>query len=432
MFEDRFGWYVRISAYWFATSFKWFLALLLLPAKVNTIMPQGEQNSTWGMILAIGAAEATFGPALMGWLSDRMTTRWGKRRPWIVAGALLTCVACAVLGSANTVPMLIFGYFLLQVSDDVATGPYSALIPEFVPSENRGRASGILGMLNYSAQIIAAIFAMGGTLMKVGHSIMFAVIALLHIVCMIAVVGAIKDKGEIEETQTAETRAPALTALFSPFKSPNFRVVWSLRFLVAFGFYIISAFGQNYLKDVVRLFPPLPASWYENPKDGAVLAATVVIVLMSSTGVVGALVGGRYADKVGRKKVIQTAGWIMFMAILPFALMKTFPPILLIALVFGFGYGAFTSADWALVADVLPNQNDIAKDMGIWQSSIALPQIFNGILGAQIDRVNASSGGHQGYLLAFGIAAFLFLAGSWVVGRVKLPSDPKPSPATPS
>ena len=59
MFQDRFGWYVRISAYWFATSFKWFLALLLLPAKVNTIMPLGEQNSTWGMILAIGAAEAT-------------------------------------------------------------------------------------------------------------------------------------------------------------------------------------------------------------------------------------------------------------------------------------------------------------------------------------------------------------------------------------
>lgn len=416
MFQDRFGWYVRISAYWFATSFKWFLALLLLPAKVNTIMPLGEQNSTWGMILAIGAAEATVGPALMGWLSDQTSTRWGQRRPWIFAGALMTAGACLILGAAQTVPMLVLGYFLLQVSDDVGTGPYSALIPEFVPTENRGRASGILGMLNFSAQIIAAVFAFGGTILKLDHLILFGLIAVLHIVCMAMVLTTIKEK----PYPAVEKRRFDLEVWISPWRTRNFRVVWGVRFLVSFGFYIISSFGQNYLKDVVRVFSPLPLL-AKDPKDMALLAAVVVIVLISLTGIVGALVGGKMADKYGRKVVIQRAGWIMFAAILPFAFSQSFAFILGLALVFGFGYGAFSSADWALVADILPSDADVAKDMGIWQSSVALPQVFNGILGGQIDSLNRSQGGHTGYIFAFALAAVLFLVGSFAVRFVRLP-----------
>lgn len=378
-------------------------------------MPQGEQNSTWGMILAIGAVEATVGPALMGWLSDRMPTRWGRRKPWIVLGALMTCIACIVLGFAQSVPVLIAGYFLLQVSDDVATGPYSALIPELVPSENRGRASGVLGMLNYSAQVVAAALAMGGTLLKLDHSILFGIIAALHLICMSLVLGAIPTRDPQERTSL---RSLTLESLYSPLRNRTFRLVWLMRFLVAFGFYIITAFGQNFLKDVVRVYPPLPASWNADPKGGALLAAVVVIVLLSLTGIIGAVIGGRLADQLGRTRVIQTAGWIMFASILPFAFTQTFLPILGLALVFGIGYGAFTSADWALVADVLPNQEDIAKDMGIWQSSIALPQVFNGIVGAQIDGINRHTAG-LGYTVAFMLAAVLFLAGSWLVGFVR-------------
>ncbi len=380
-------------------------------------MPQGEQNSTWGMILAIGALEATVGPALMGWLSDQMPTRWGRRKPWIVLGALMTCIACIVLGVAQTVPMLIVGYFLLQVSDDVATGPYSALIPELVPSENRGRASGVLGMLNYSAQVIAAVFAMGGTLLKLDLSVLFGIIGFLHLICLSLVMGAIRSD-DISRPFRKVPTALTLESIYAPLRSRNFRIVWLMRFLVAFGFYIITAFGQNFLKDVVRVYPPLPASWNADPKGGALLAAVVVIVLLSLTGIVGAVIGGRLADQLGRTRVIQTAGWIMFASIMPFAFAQTFLPILGLALVFGVGYGAFTSADWALVADVLPSQDDIAKDMGIWQSSIALPQVFNGLVGAQIDGINRHSAG-LGYTVAFMLAAILFLAGSWLVGLVQ-------------
>ncbi len=414
MFQNRFGWYARISAYWFATSFKWFLAFLLIPAKVNDIMPKGEQNATWGMILAIGAAEATIGPALMGWLSDRTSTKWGRRRPWIFSGALLTCVACGILGTAMTVPALVIGYLILQIADDIGTGPYSAIVPEFVPEEHRGRASGVLGMLNFSAQVIAAMVAFIGIKMAIPHTILFGSIAVLHLVCMALVVTALKE----EPFPKVVARKFNAEIWISPWRDANFRWVWAIRFLVAFGFYILTAFGQNYLKDVIQNFSPLPPL-SDDPKDAATLAAVVVIVVLSLTAIGGALIGGRLADKVGRVRVIQVAGLIMFAAILPFAFTHSFAVILALALIFGVGYGAFSSADWALVADVLPNDADMAKDMGIWQSSIALPQIFNGLLGTQIDRMNGPSG-TSGYSFAFALASVLFIAGSAGVMFVKL------------
>lgn len=402
------------------------MALLLLPAKVNMIVPTGQQNTTWGLILMIGAIEATVGPALMGWLSDRTSTKWGRRRPFIAAGAILTCVACAVLGTAQSVPALIVGYLLLQIADDVGTGPYSAVIPENVPAVFRGRASGVLGMLNFSAQVIAAICVILGVSFGIDHLLLFALIGVLHLVGLAIVWTTVKETPYPERT----ARPLNLEVWISPWRSPNFRWVWFTRFLTALGFYILSSFGQNYLKDVVRVFDPVPIP-NRDPVQGALLAATLVIVIISFCAVFGALIGGRLADRVGRQRVIQVAGVIMFCAMFPLSQAPAYAIILGIALIFGVGYGAYSSADWALAADVLPDQQDVAKDMGIWQSSIALPQVFQGFFGAQVDRMNLAQP-NSGYTTIFIISAFLFLAGSLLVSFVKtsrpgVASTPRPA-----
>lgn len=415
MFQDRPAWYLKISAYWFATSFKWFLALLLIPTKVQQIVPEGEKNGAWGMILAIGAIEATFGPALMGWISDRTSTRWGKRRPWMVLGSILTVLACLILSTAGSFGVLILGYLLLQISDDVATGPYSALIPEFVPQEHRGRASGMMAMLSFVAQIVAAIILVGSSILHINHGAIFGLLAGVNLLAMIIVVTTVKEPAFPEVDRSALD----VKSLLKPWKLPNFRWVWFTRFLNAFGFYMLTSFGQYYLKDRVQTFPPLPSKITD-----PMLAAVLLIVVLSITGIVGAQVGGKLADTKGRKAVIQTAGWIMFFTILAIAWVPIYPEMLGLAFLFGFGYGAFTSADWALAADVVPSADELAKDMGIWQSSVAMPQILNGMLGQGIDKLN-SQGPGLGYHVAFTIAAFAFLIGSILVKKVVLPT---PSP----
>jgi uncharacterized membrane protein len=72
------------------------------------------------------------------------------------------------------------------------------------------------------------------------------------------------------------------------------------------------------------------------------------------------------------------------------------------ALVFGLGFGAYISVDWALVADVLPSEATFARDMGVWNIALTLPQVLAVVFGGWLLALGVSI--HQsslGYTLLF-------------------------------
>lgn len=429
LFRNTSVWYLGISAYWFATSLKWFVLLVIvLPFQVGESVPGGTENSAWGRVVAIGAAEAMIGPALFGYLSDRCCSRWGRRRPFIAIGAALTALALLFLSGADRLWMFILGYLCLQISDDIATGPYAALIPDLVPEENRGRASGVMSLLQLAAQVVGAAVAVVGLFLK-SYLLIYATIAAVNIICALIVLVMMRERGAAAlpnavrgpETLSAPGADRRLGARIrrgyrnwiAPWESPDFRWVWLTRFLVALGFYLLTFYAPHYLKDSVRVFP-----LFGFHLQDAKLAAVTVAVVLSLTGAVGALYAGRQADRIGRKRVIIWSGWLMFSVLAPFAFFPVFPLIVLLAGIFGFGYGAYLSGSWALAADILPSAEDAAKDMGIWQASVATPQIVAGLVGVLVDLGNRQRLG-AGYTVAFLFASVAFLAGATLVKRVR-------------
>jgi MFS family permease len=430
LFRDTLGWYLGVSAFWFATSFKWFILFLLQPLQVASVVPGGEKNGAWGMVVAIGAAEAMIGPALLGYLSDRCRSRFGRRRPFIAIGAALTAIALLFLAGAQSLWVMVVGYLFLQVSDDIGTGPYAAIIPDVVPTERRGKASGIMSMLQLVAQICAVAVAIPL------HDItkIYIAVAVVNVLCAVAVLLTVRERRYVPAAgePVAPPPDPArqmdlLSRLrrgadrwIAPFRSPDFRWVWFTRFLCAFGFYLILLYVSNYLTDRMpdlRLFGMGLGG--KTRKDAVKNAALVAALVISLAGAVGAGVAGRLTDVWGRKRLIVYAGWLMFAALVPFSLVPNYTAMVSLAVVFGFGYGAYLSASWALAADVLPSKEDSAKDMGIWQASIATPQILTGAVGFLVDIGNRSVGGGAGYTLAFLISAGAFLAGCLLVARVR-------------
>jgi MFS family permease len=199
-----------------------------------------------------------------------------------------------------------------------------------------------------------------------------------------------------------------------PWKSRDFRWVWFTRFLNALGFYIILSYLPNYLEDTIRVFR-LPGLTLTEPFQATILMS----LILSLSGAVSAVYGGRLADRWGRKRVIYASGWIMFATLVPFSLIRNYAAIVFLAPFFGIGYGAYLSATWALASDILPAKEDAAKDMGIWQMSVAAPQVVAGFLvGLMITLGNRQSAG-MGYTLAFLFASFSFLIGSLLVKRVR-------------
>ncbi len=84
----------------------------------------------------------------------------------------------------------------------------------------------------------------------------------------------------------------------------------------------------------------------------------------------------------------------------------------LLGILFGLGYGAYTSVNWALSIDVLPSLEKAGKDLGIWTASTTLPTIIAPLMGSLIINIAAGAGETAlGYQAVFGAAAlFFFLA----------------------
>jgi MFS family permease len=306
---------------------------------------------------------------------------------------------------------MMVGYLFLQISDDVATGPYASVLPDLVPTEHRGKASGIIGLLQLSAQIVAAVvgFLLSGNLLAV-----YGTIAAVNLICGLIVVASLNERSSPKVSPAAQGPFFSVNDWIAPWRSADFRYVWFSRALVALGFYIITNYAVNYMKDVVKVFAIPGLITLKDPMQ----AAIAVVLLMSISGAAISVAAGRWVDTIGRRTVTIWSGWAMFITLIPFATIPRFDVILIVGMLFGAAYGVYMASSVALVADVLPDAESSGKDMGIWQASVSSPQIVSGLCGVLVDVVNRQRPG-LGYTTAFIISAGVFLIGCQLVRRIK-------------
>ncbi|HET9647036.1 MAG TPA: MFS transporter, partial [Microlunatus sp.] len=115
-----------------------FIALLgpvTISMAIKVISLVGEANATTaqGLVLGIGAFAALIANPVFGRLSDRTTSRWGRRRPWMVGGSIGLALFLFVIAIANSVPVLIIGWFGAQLAANAAFAAYLATIADRVP-----------------------------------------------------------------------------------------------------------------------------------------------------------------------------------------------------------------------------------------------------------------------------------------------------------
>lgn len=413
-------WQFGLSAYWFAVSLKWFVLLTaILPAQVREMVPGGEEGTYWGRVVMLGAIWAMFGPALFGYISDRTRARFGKWKPYVALGSALTVVALMVLSNPENYLVIVLGYLLLQVSDDIGQGPYSALIPSLVSEEQRGRASGIMAFLQMSAQFAGGVLAIQFLVLE-RIDLLYVSLALINILCALITIIVVREKLLVTEKKQEKF----WTAWIKPWKDRDFRWLWFTRFLNALGFYFIYTYLLYYLIDVVKVFSVFGVfeispedSSPEALKIAAQKTAFILILFISTIAAIGAFVGGKLSDEFGRKKVIFWSSCAMASAVIPIAIFANFSLLVVMALIFGLAYGVFQSAGWAIASDVIHDSENVATDMGLWQSSIASTQILSGMSGMLLDFMNRVSMGY-GYSMIFIFASIAFFFSAVFIKKV--------------
>lgn len=411
--------HLSISAFWFGSNVLWtaFLAVMLPPHMER--IGGARASELQGTLIGIGAVFALLVPLLVGPMSDRCTAPLGRRRPYLVVGNAICLLGLALifLGFQQTSFLGYLGGFLfIQLGNNIATGAYSGLIPDLVPEGQRGQASGFMALMTQLGSAVGAVGAM--ILMGAGRTLE----CLIFIGISLTATAGMTVLGIREtqlETKVAFHPIAYLKSLWiNPKQHPDFFWVWITRALVMLGFYVVQPSLQFYLRDVIRV---------KNPPAAA--GQTILIVLIAAT--VTGLWGGHVSDKVGRKRIVYLANSIMAITAFAFPFATNMEAATAVAVVFGLGYGAYISVDWALGTDVLPDKKHAAKDMAVWHVSMTLPQSISaplaGFLLAAFGSWTSTNDKaeivhhyyRQGYIAIFFMAAVFLALGAVLLRNVR-------------
>jgi MFS family permease len=170
MIKRELKWFdaITININWFAlTTRSQVLTPLVIPLLVQQFVGEGTKGEAVGTLRLWALMAALLIQAFMGILTDRSTSRFGRRRPFIVAGTLGEIVVFALIGlsaglSGMTGYWVLFGLFLLSMltsnTSQAATQP---LITDLVPDERKGFFSGIKAALELPVPLIFVSFVVG-------------------------------------------------------------------------------------------------------------------------------------------------------------------------------------------------------------------------------------------------------------------------------
>jgi MFS family permease len=352
--------------------------LVTLPLRVNALVGIKQAPGSLALVAGIGALVSIFGNPFFGRMSDRTSSRLGMRRPWMVIGLFGGSVGIAIVSFAPNIPVVLLGWCIAQLF------------------------SGVLG-------VCLPIAAVSGTfLVKLlsGHQV-----ATFLAPCAVGGFFIVLFAAMLKDRRLAKADRPiwslrefASTFYVKPRTSPDFAWAFASRFLFLMAYALLTTYEAYYLlQKIGSAVADVPQQIFLGT-----LVQSVVIVAAS-------LIGGKLSDRTGRRKVfVFTASIAYGVAMFVIAIASNFNGFLVGIAISGLGFGVYAAVDLALVADVLPNPGQNAKDLGVFNIAGALP--FS-IAPACAPVILAIGGGSYGVLYA--VAGVCAVVGAVAVLRVR-------------
>ena len=411
--EARFGnlRHLALATFYFGLSFTWLpYPLVLLQSQIKGFgFPRDQVEPVIGYTVAAGALFAVIVPPLVGAFSDRISTRWGRRRPVMLAGMVASLVGILLMWSARNYPQFLVGHLVTQICLNGAAAAYYGIIPDVVPNGEFGKASGFLSVMTAAGALMGfATTFLFSTVHAVAQSylVMAAVLALSVVPALWA--GSQEGKRPIAARSHQSTRN-GVVEFFRPLWGGDFAWVIFTRMMVTAGVAAVAYFLSPFFEHVVKV---------DNPAQFTSIWLGVVFAAMILPG----LFGGAASDRRGRKPFVYTAGALQiavaafFIAFYPTQIWV----VLLLAVFYGLGYGLYVAVDWALACDTVPDRARSAKDMGLFHVGQTLPNsIVPAIEGVLISYFNSHAGANSGYRVAFASVILFFLLGTVFVSRIR-------------
>ncbi|MET9625528.1 MFS transporter [Streptomyces sp. NPDC006464] len=367
---------------------------ILLALQIEGIDP-ANKVANFGLVSGFSAVFATVFNPVAGALSDRS----GRRNPWILAGGLLAIPVMFLLGSVDTILLVMIAWCLGQAVMNIYQAALTSVVPDRVPLAARGKASAAVGLgLPVGSTVGALVGAAYAEDYRTGY-LVFGVI--------VAATAVLFSACAREQRMPARAPLPVgaqIAAFGSALRDHDFRWAFIGRALLVLGYFAVAGFQLYILKDHTRLPAGLSAEE----------AVAILMPVNSVAMVVSTVLGGWLSDRYDRRKLfVAASAALAAVALLIPALSASWTAMLVFSVVNGLGFGCYMAVDTALVTLVLPSAEDAARDMGVLNIANAGPQIVAPFAASLI--VSASGG----YTALFLVAAVLSVLGALAVRPIR-------------
>lgn len=373
---------------------------LLLPLQLDTPEDdwiRGVVSS--GLVLGIGGLAGIIAGPVAGALSDRVAAGRHRRRPWALGGVLLTAVCLVLTGFAKGPWAVGAGWVGVSIGVAVSSAAFTALIADQLPSTQRGAASAAVG----SSQAVGIVLGVG-LVVLLGLDITAGYMLLAGIIAVVGTVSALllPDPPSTEAMRPKAVGRRRLASL----RDRDFAWMLSGRLVTNIG---------NALGTALFLFFLLHG--LGQPSAVAQDNLLLLIVVYTVFVVIASVVTGIVSDRTGNRRTLAIAATVVQAASgVAIALVPTFEMTMVAAALMGLGYGAFSTVGLAFAADLLPDEQDHARDLGIVNVTAALGQLIGPVLGAGLVALVG------GFWLVFVAAAVLSLVGGLLTAFARQPA----------
>ena len=377
------------------------VSAVLLPMHYKTI--EGvNPDALIGIVNAFTAVASLIANLMFGNFSDRSRSRFGRRTPWILFGAVLGGVTLFLTGTTHNAVLLTIFYCACMFGLNCMIAPMVAILSDRVPSGIRGTMSAFYGAGATIGSPIGTMlgalfiknlipgFAVAGVLMFLGGVVSMLIMPKEESADFLP-----KDEGSLKDVLVS-FRPPAFHGAHDFYKAfvGRFCMLVSYQMIAVYRLYII----QNYIGQSV---------------DESAVTVSVVSMIMMVMSLVGSFISGPVSDIIGRRKVPVVVASVLFA--IGIAMPWVFPSSMgmyLFAGIAGLGYAVYSAVDQALLVDVLPNKEEAGKDLGILNMATTLGQMCGPIVMSALV-VNL------GYNFAFPTSIALAIIGCFFIMAIK-------------
>lgn len=405
---------VTISAYWLGISALWGGYEIYGQQKVEQLVGVEHRGMFTGPMELIAALIAIAVQPTIGTISDYTTTRWGRRKPYILLGACFDLIF--LIGIVTSQSVLVLGAFLalLQLSSNTAQGPFQGYIPDLVPERQVGRASALVGMMRIVGLIVG--YGAVSTGAATGdYALPLLIVGVAELSLAVATFLLVREGPAGKDRAGRPWRSVAREAWgMDILHQPSFLRMAAVRLLFLAGPSAFVNYSLFYVRDSMGQTGADQTFW--------LIVANATLALSTA---IASFPAAALSDRIGRKPVIVIAGVALSIGIAIIAA----APVPLVALVgialLGGGAGAYLSVDWALMTEIIPLAAS-GRFMGLANIANSLSgPIATLIAGIVLDLVTRSMGLNAGPRAAALTGIAFVLAGIVVLRGVTPARDPR-------